>query len=227
MIPIQFCLRNWAGPARSTIVRGVAKKDSADQTASEPSAEQPAKKGRPTRTRREAELANKRPLVPNDRKLAKQIEREKRNEAYARQQLALQTGDERYLPYRDKGKARRFTRDYIDARWSFSEFLLPMMLLFLVVSLGIGLLGSNPELATTVMLAVTVALYSFFVFSIAEGIWVWQKIKRRFNAHYPKEIIPKGTWFYCYSRMIMARRWRSPKPQAARGEFPDGARKTK
>ena len=63
-------------------------------------------KGRPTRSRKEAEEARRRPLVPTDRKLAKKQSKEKRAEAYARQQEALETGDERYLPVRDKGRPR-------------------------------------------------------------------------------------------------------------------------
>lgn len=201
----------------------VAKKDPSAAVPSDgktPAKSGGEKKGRPTRTRREAEAARKQPLVGGDRKIAKQLERERRNEAYARQQLALQTGDERYLPYRDKGKVKRFTRDYLDARWSFAEFLLPMMLVFLAASLGIGLLGDNAQVSSAVMVGVTVALYGFFVLAVIEGIWVWQRIKKQVNRRYPNEEIPKGTWFYAFSRMIMARRWRSPKPQVARGEFP-------
>lgn len=181
---------------------------------------QPAGKGRPTRSRKEAEAARKQPLVGGDRKQAKKLERERRNELYARQQEALQTGDERYLPERDKGRVKRFVRDFVDARWSFSEFLLPMMLLFLVASLAMGFFGGNQELASRVMVGITIMLYGFFFLSILEGVWVWQRLKRLIKRKYPNDVIPRATWFYMYARMIMARRWRSPKPQVVRGDYP-------
>lgn len=184
-------------------------------------------KGRPTPSRKQAEARNARPLVPADRKEAKRIAREKRNAAYEREQLALQTGDERYLPLRDKGRVRRFVRDWLDARWSFSEFLLPMMVLFLVAMLAVSLVPSiQTTIGPAIMIGITTALYSLFAISIIEGIVVWQRLKRRIAERYPAEEIAKGTWYYAYSRMIMARRWRTPKPQVARGEFP-GVEKTR
>lgn len=178
-------------------------------------------KGRPTPSRKEAQARNARPLVPSDRKEAKRIARRKRDEAYRREQIALETGDERYLPLRDKGRARRFIRDWVDARWSFSEFLLPIMILFLVVMMSASLVKSwQTTIGPYVMISVTSALYAMFAIAIVEGVVVWQRLKRRIAERFPNEEIARGTWYYCFSRMIMARRWRSPKPQVARGEFP-------
>ena len=36
---------------------------------------------------------------------------------------------------RDKGPVRRFIRDYVDARWNIGEFMLPVMLIVLALSL--------------------------------------------------------------------------------------------
>ena len=44
------------------------------------------------------------------------------------------TGDERHLPLRDKGPVRRFIRDYVDARFSIGEILLPALVLILATS---------------------------------------------------------------------------------------------
>lgn len=185
-------------------------------------------KGRPTPSRKQAEARNSHPLVPADRKEAKRIARQKRNAAYEREQRALITGDERYLPLRDKGRVRRFVRDWLDARWSFSEFVLPMMLLFLVGTLVLSFVQSiQHTIGPAIMVGMTTILYSLFAISIIEGIIVWQRLKRRISTQFPSETIPKGTWYYAYSRMIMARRWRSPKPQVARGEFPAGDKKKK
>ncbi len=178
-------------------------------------------KGRPTPKRKEAQARNARPLVPADRKEAKRLARQKRDEAFARERLALETGDERYLPLRDKGQVRRFVRDWVDARWSISEFLLPIMLLFLVAMMASSFVKPlQTEFGALIMVGFTIGLYSLFALSLFEGIIVWQRLKKRIIVRFPNDSIPKGTWYYAYSRMIMARRWRSPRPLVARGEFP-------
>ncbi len=184
------------------------------------------KKGRPTPSRREAEARHNQPLVPADRKEAKRRSKELRDAAYRREQEALETGDERYLPVRDKGRVRRFTRDWLDARWSLSEFVVPAMLIFLVAMLGASFIRTNVDLITRVIFVLTIAFYALLIASIIEGVAVWQRLKRRIRNKWPEESIPRGTWFYAYSRMVMARRWRTPKPQVARGAFPDAEPKT-
>lgn len=182
----------------------------------------PTEKKGPTRSRKEAEAERLRPLIPKDRKAAKkqakQKQRAERDAAWARQRQALETGDERYLPPRDKGRVRRYTRDYIDSRWSFSEFLLPAMLIFLAAMLLIGVMPLPPRFASAVILSVTIFFYGLLFGSFVEGFFVWRKIKQNIEARWPGEPIPKGSWFYAYSRMMMARRWRSPKPLVERGE---------
>lgn len=179
-----------------------------------------ATKGRRTPTRKEAEARRRRPVVNQDRKLAKEQAKEKRAEAYAREREALKTGDERYLPFRDKGKVRRYIRNYVDARWSLAEFLLPAMLVFLAGMLLMSLVPLPGVAGEYFILGLTALFYGLLITSIIESIFVWQKIKKKLATVYPNERIPRGTWFYLYSRMLMARRWRSPKPQVARGDFP-------
>lgn len=178
------------------------------------------KKGRPTPTRKEAEAARRRPLVPEDRKLAKKLSREKRAEAFQREREALQTGDERYLPYRDKGRVRRYIRNYVDARWSLAEFLLPAMVAFLGGMLLFSFLRLPGATSEYLIVGLTILFYGLLLASIIESIFVWRKLKKLIQERYPDEPIPRGTWFYLYTRMLMARRWRSPKPMVNRGQFP-------
>ncbi|MDC4232931.1 DUF3043 domain-containing protein [Actinomyces sp. B33] len=181
-------------------------------------------KGRPTPTRKQAEARRSKPLVPADRKEAKRLAKARRDEQFRREQVALETGDERYLPARDKGRVRRFIRDWVDARWSFSEFILPVMVLFLVVMMAVSLVPSlQGDVAGRVMIVVTGAMYGLFAVSIVEGVVVWRRLRRRLAERYPGDAIVSGTWYYCFSRMIMARRWRTPRPQVSRGEFPGRA----
>ena len=52
-------------------------------------------------------------MIVTDRKAAKQAERAKRMEASGKMRQAMVTGDDRYLPPRDKGPVRRFVREEI------------------------------------------------------------------------------------------------------------------
>ena len=61
-------------------------------------------KGRPTPTRKEAQAAAKAMAKgPADRKEAARLQRQRRNESSAKIREGMKTGDERYLPARDKG----------------------------------------------------------------------------------------------------------------------------
>ena len=178
-------------------------------------------KGRPTRTRKEAEAANRRPMIPKDRREAKRRRRERENALWERQQHAMETGDERYMPARDKGRIRRFTRDYVDARWTLAEFVLPMMLVLIIAMFSMIFLArlTTPETAALVVQVVTYLTYGMLIFSVFESILINMQIKKIAAKKWPNEPWIRN-WFYTFSRMIMLRRWRQPKPQVKRGEHP-------
>src|SRR5690606_23252503 len=90
-------------------------------------------KGRPTPTRKEREAANKRPLVVADRAEARRINRERDRVDRAKATAGYAAGDERYLPLRDRGPQKRWIRDYVDARLSAGEFVIPVMFLVIVL----------------------------------------------------------------------------------------------
>src|SRR5690625_7154092 len=96
-------------------------------------------KGRPTPKRRDQEAANRRPLIADDRRVAKQQQKQAVAEERARMRRALDTGEERYLPARDQGPQRRYARDHVDARWGTGEWVIMGVLIFL----GIGLIPSS------------------------------------------------------------------------------------
>lgn len=181
-----------------------------------------AGKGRPTRTRKEAEAANLHPMIPADRKEAKKQRRERQNKMWERQQRAMETGDERYMPERDKGRQRRFTRDFVDARWTVGEFVLPVMLLLIISMFAMVFLAKSvsPQVAGTVVQVITYVTYGLLILSVIESIVLNLQIKKIFLKKHPSEVW-KRNWFYTFSRTIMARRWRQPKPQVARGERPE------
>ena len=180
------------------------------------------KKGRPTPKRKAAEAARIRPLVPKDRKEAKRAARAARNARFDAEQRAMITGEEKYLPARDKGRARRFVRDYVDARHSFSEWILAVMMVSIILIMALSMLGNKIPLQyqAYMLYGSSALMYGSFIITAIEAFFVWRKIKRDFAKAHPREDIPSGTAYYTFSRMIMPRRWRSPRPQVDRGQFP-------
>ena len=96
-------------------------------------------KGRPTPTRKEAEAAARaRAKVPRTRKEQAALARSARGDTAAKMREAMKTGDDRYLPARDRGPVRRFIRDFVDSRFSFIELMIPL----LIISMVLGYSGS-------------------------------------------------------------------------------------
>ena len=93
-----------------------------------------AGKGAPTPTRKQQEAANRRPLVPGDRKEAAKAARAKAADARERARIGMANGEEKYLPMRDRGEQKRYVRDYVDARFSIGEFMIPVMFLVIILT---------------------------------------------------------------------------------------------
>lgn len=169
-----------------------------------------APKGRPTPSRKEREAARRTPLVPEDRKAAKEAQREVEREYRLKQQKALQTGDERYLPVNDRGPQRRFIRDYVDARFNVGDYMLPVFLLIFVLGLFL------PAAAQTYIMPLMWILILLWMLDC----WVlWRKVKARVQEKFGT--IEPRSGIYTFNRAMMIRRFRLPKPQVRRGEYPN------
>jgi hypothetical protein len=173
-----------------------------------------AGKGRPTPKRRQAEAANKRPLVPDDRKAAAKAARLDARAKRDREFEALKTGDERYLPAKDRGPARRYIRDHVDARRNLGEFFLPMAVVLLV--LQVTLAQVNAGLAVFSLLF----LYVFVIAMMVDAFIMWRTLKKRLVAKFGADAIPRGVAMYAVMRVFQLRRSRLPKPQVKHGEYP-------
>ena len=170
-------------------------------------------KGRPTPKRNVAQAANKRPLVPNDRKAATKAAREKAREQRNLEYRAMQTGDERHLPPRDKGPVKRFVRDYVDARWNLGEFFLPIAFGFIVLNL-IFLRNA------TMSIVVLMLLYAVVLLTLADAFLLWRGLKKRLRTKFGD--VPKGTLMYAVMRAFQIRRSRLPKPSSKKhGVWPE------
>ena len=178
-------------------------------TASTDQSARPGAKNRPTPKRREQEALNKRPLIVTDRKAATKQDKTVRREAMAKQRAGMMTGDEKYLPARDKGPRRRFIRDTVDARWNIGEFMLPIMLIVLLLSF----VRTNWAL-----LLVFVLVYGLILVAIGDALLMWRRTRRKMDDKFGGAV--KGDAWYAIMRAFQMRRTRMPKPQVARGEHP-------
>lgn len=168
-------------------------------------------KNRPTPKRRDQEAARRQPLVVTDRKAAKGVDRAKRREQMAKQRQAMLTGDETHLPARDKGPAKRFVRDYIDARWGVAEFMLPVMLVVLALSF---------VRQSWAMLIVFTLVYGLIAAAVVDTFLAWRRIKKKLVAKFGENGVQRGDGFYAAMRAFQMRRTRMPRPIVKRGAYP-------
>ena len=168
-----------------------------------------AGKGRPTPKRKVSEAANKRPLVaPTTKKASREQAKAQRDVEYR----AMQTGDERNMPAKDRGPVRRFIRDSVDARWNLGEFFLPVAAVFLVIQFALAKTG----LAVFAILA----LYVYIIAAVIDGWLMWRGLKKRLVAKFGIEQIPRGAAMYAVLRAFQIRPSRMPKAQVKHGQRP-------
>lgn len=169
----------------------------------------PASKGHATPSRKEAEAARKKALKPPvNRKEQLQRDREARKRIRNRQQGALRTGEERFLPLRDRGPVKRFSRDYVDRRRLVAEYLLPILLLTFVMTL---FSESYPRIAT-------IGMYGWLgatIVTVLEEMVVIRGLKKELARRFPDES-SRGVTVYTILRTTQMRRFRLPAPQIER-----------
>lgn len=168
-----------------------------------------APKGRPTPSRKEREAARRTPLVPTDRKAAKDAQREADREFRAKQQQALQTGDERYLPANDRGPQRRYIRDYVDARFNVGDIMIIVILAIFIV----GLFSPSMQQYTVLI------MWGMILLWVIDYMIMWRGLKKKLLDKFGS--IEPRSGFYAFNRVMMIRRFRLPKPQVKRGEYPN------
>jgi hypothetical protein len=168
-------------------------------------------KGRATPTRKEAEAARKMRLgsLPADPRERRKAEKEANRTSYDRSRQALRSGDERHYPVRDQGPAKAFARDYVDGRLRLLEMLMPLVILCW---------------ATLLMHNTSIYIYSSFVMEIVVvlgiglGVLLSRRVKKQVTIQFGSEEA-RGTGFYAFSRAVMPRFLRQPKPRVTmRGE---------
>ncbi len=95
--------------------------------------------------------------------------------ARERARVGMAAGEEKYLPVRDKGPQKRYVRDYIDARFSLGEVLLPLLVLVIVSYFF-------EAIAAYVLIAVWAAIIVVVAEGIIVGILLRRKLAAKFGA---------------------------------------------
>ncbi|MCX4909340.1 DUF3043 domain-containing protein [Streptomyces sp. NBC_00878] len=203
-VPLGFVFRSRAKDEK-------AHADKAPVTDSNQPRDPQAPKGRPTPKRSEAQsqrrsVAN----TPTTRKEAAKRQRDERRTSMAKQREALASGDERYLPARDKGPVRKFARDFIDSRFCIAEFFLPLAVIILVLSMV--------RIAQLQNVALLLWLF-VIVMIVVDSIGIAIRLKKQLAARFP-DVPKRGAVAYALMRSLQMRRLRLPKPQVKRGERP-------
>jgi hypothetical protein len=166
-------------------------------------------KGRPTPSRKEAEAAAKaRAKVPRTRKEQMAAQRAARGESSTNIRQAMRTGDERYLPARDKGPVRRFIRDFVDSRFSFIELMVPLLIVTMILGYSgnayLAGVGNTVLLGTLLLVVVDMVMLRF-------------RLRRELARRFPTEPV-KGTTYYAVMRAMQMKFMRLPKAQVKIGQ---------
>lgn len=145
-----------------------------------------------TPTRKEAEAARMERLNPT---LTKK-ELKERNRAAAAQER--QRSQELF----EAAPERVLLRNYVDSRWTFSEFVWPVLLILLATAM-VGTWFPRVLPFSTLLAWIT-------MLGMAIDVWIcWRGFKRELASHYPRSS-KRGLLGYLMSRMMTPRRWRQP-----------------
>ncbi|MCD2190669.1 DUF3043 domain-containing protein [Actinomycetospora soli] len=178
---------------------------------------QTAGKGRPTRSRRDAEGRSRGPVAPAPKtqreamKRAKALRGDKteRRQAAAERRKRMMAGDDRVLPVRDRGPVRAYVRDLVDSRRHLMGLFMPLaILIFVTVVIPIPNIQNIGSLLCLCMLAAMVV----------EGTLLGRQISARARAKFPDEEI-KGfsMGWYAFTRATQIRKLRMPAPRVSPG----------
>ena len=169
----------------------------------------PAGKGRPTPKRDEARK-KRRQATPANRKEAAALRRLRLREQRMAQRQALLTGDERNLPPRDAGPARRMARDLVDSRFTIGQ-------IFFGIVLAVLFLSFIPNIVVREI--TNVAMLVLFVAVIVDAIRLGRRTHREVEEKYGDKDAT-GITGYAAMRALQPRRLRRPPPRVSRRDGP-------
>lgn len=184
--------------------------ETTEESAARLAASQSAGKGQATPTRKQQEALRKRPLVPDDRKLAARQARAKTQETRDRARVGMAAGEDKFLPARERGPQKRYVRDYVDARFNVGEFMIPVMFLVIILTFF-------PD--RNVQTYGILALWAFFIVAVVDCVILGFLVTRKIENKFGKSKVERVRW-YAAMRALQLRIMRLPKPQVKRGQYP-------
>ncbi|GAA2246968.1 DUF3043 domain-containing protein [Rarobacter faecitabidus] len=188
-----------------------------EETDAPESTDASARKGRPTPSRKDAQAANRRPLVAGDRKSATKAARDKERIERNREYAAMKSGDISNFPLRERGPVKAYIRDYVDARWNLGEYFLVTAIVLLIVSVVTAKM-------TLVALIAMGLVYVYGILAIGDTILMWVQLKKRIKAKFSEQTLAgeRSLGLYAASRALQFRRWRMPRPRFDKhGNYPE------
>ena len=179
---------------------------------------QSAGKGRPTRSRREAEGRRRGPVAPAPKtqreamKRAKTLrgDKKQRREAAAERRQRMAAGDDRVLPTRDRGPVKAFVRDLVDSRRHLMGLFMPLAIL-IFITVVVPIKGIQ-NLGSLLCLCILAAM-------VVEGTLLGRQILAKVRTKFPNEEV-KGfsVGWYAFTRATQIRTLRMPAPRVAVGQ---------
>jgi Protein of unknown function (DUF3043) len=176
-----------------------------------------AGKGRPTPSRRDAQGKRRGPVAPAPKTQREAMKRARalrgtkddRRQAAADRRKRMMAGDDSVLLPRDRGPARAYARDLIDARRNLMGLFMPLaVVIFVTVIVPVPQVQAIGSLICVVML----------VMMALEGVMLGRYVTTRVRAKFPdQEIRGLSYGWYAFTRATQLRRLRMPAPRVARG----------
>ena len=159
------------------------------------------KKEGATPTRKQAEAARMERLHPTlTPKQQRKADREARYDA------RMQAMDRA-----ERAPHRALLRDFVDARWTIAEFMMPAMIL--MMSISMATMMWSPALSNYIALGLWLLLLLTFV-NIG---FMWRSFKKVLQERHPGTPT-KGLLMYMFNRALMIRRFRRPAARIKRGD---------
>lgn len=153
-----------------------------------------------TPTRRQAEAARMERLHPT-----LTPKQQRKADSRARQAARMDAWERT-----EKSPVRQLLRDYVDARWTVAEFMLPAMILVMV---GVMITMNDPVLSSTIAMGLWVLL----LITLINVTIMWRGFKKLLAERHPGEPT-RGLLVYMFNRSLMIRRFRQPGPRIKRGD---------
>ncbi|MGW4400744.1 DUF3043 domain-containing protein [Amycolatopsis nivea] len=180
-------------------------------------------KGKATPKRREAEGRKRGPVAApptsmreamkrnKELRKANPVSKEDRKEAARQRRERMMSGDDKYLPPRDKGPVKAYVRDLVDSRRNILGLFMPLAILVFL-----ALLVPAPA----VQQYITLVCMAMLLVMAIEGFVNGRKISRLVRERFPKEpaTAKRGVGWYAFVRASQIRKLRVPKPRLKPGD---------